>query len=222
MPVELNPSVNGVAQNKSVQSEKSETQGKKSKEKVVYVSKNPDRAADAAGVIAGTSGMIGGAALGSIVGACHIPGEFVSSVASQKYDKIITNAFDAFKDTVSSNDDLKGLSQALKDMKSDEAAESVIHIANTLSQKLNDTFKDNKDAKAVIDKVLDPLLNSVSLRDNTRAYCGIGANATKKPLIKTIAKFLGFRVKTSSIVKGVTGNIAAGIAQTVEIGRAHV
>lgn len=198
--------------------EKTETEeksGKKQKEKIVYVSKNPDRAVAATGVVAGTSGMVGGAVLGGVVGASKLPGEYLKSIAGQDYSKIVTDSIDGFKTAIKNNPEMANLIQTFKGANSPAVAEEILHIAGTLSERLHGAFASDPHASAVIDKVLDPIIKGVDVKHNIRNY-GSGARGfIKSPVGQTILKVLGFNKKTSKIVGGVTGNFAEGFTQAI-------
>ncbi len=188
---------------------------KKQKEKIVYVSKNPDRAVAATGVVAGTSGMVGGAVLGGVVGVSKLPGEYIKSVVGQDYSKIITDSVDGFKTAIKNNPEMVNLIQTLKDAKSPAVAEEILHISKTLSERLHGAFATDPHAAAVIDKVLDPIIKGIDVKHNIRNY-GSGARGfIKSPVGQTILKVLGFNKKTSKIVGGITGNFAEGFSQAV-------
>ena len=195
---------------------------KEPKKEVVYVSKTPEAAVNAAGVVAGTAGMTGGAILGGVVGASKLPGEYVKQIATQDYKKIVSDTFTTFKSTISDAPQFKAFADAVKEAKSPQVSEELANIVNTLSQRLHETFKNNKEAAAVIDKVVDPFINSISLKKNVRSYAGIAGKAgnirskVKSPIGQGVLKLLGFNKKTSSIARDVTGNVAEGIAKVVE------
>ena len=112
--------------------------GKKKKKEIVYVSKNPEAAANAAGVIAGTAGMTGGAVLGGVVGASKLPGEYVKQIATQDYKKIVTDTFTTFKSSISDAPQFKELANAIKEAKSPQVSEELINIVNTLSDRFGE------------------------------------------------------------------------------------
>ena len=195
---------------------------KKQKKDVVYVSKNPDAAVNATGVIAGTSGMVGGAVVGGLVGAAKLPGYIVKDVLKAP--------------------ELTTLAEILKEVKSPEAVEEVIEIMKTMVTRLDSAFKDDAAAKSVVNKVFDPIIHSVSLRKNTKNLGQIikkhllsliqpqepimmgmseaeqsAAKKMFKPLRKFLCMLLGTpNSHTSKAIGGLTGNIAEAISQTVE------
>lgn len=204
-------------QNEKPAQEKETEQPKeaKVKEKVVYVSKTPDRAVAATGVVAGTSGMVGGAVLGGMVGVSKLPGEYLRAVAGQDYAKIITDSAQGFKDSIRNNPEMAALIDTIKNAKSPAVSEEILHIVNTMSARLHNAFATDPHAAAVIDKVLDPIIKGVDLKHNVRNY-GSGARGfIKSPMVQSILKVLGFNKKTSKIVGSVTGNIAEGFTQAV-------
>lgn len=195
---------------------KKEKESKKVKEKVVYVSKNPDRAVSATGVVAGTSGMVGGAVLGGMVGVSKLPGEYLRTVAGQDYAKIITDSADGFKTAIKNSPEMAKLIQTIKSAKSPAVAEEILNIASTMSERLHGAFANDPHASAVIDKVLDPIIGGISVKKNLRSYGSGLRGQVKSPIGQTILKFLGFNKKTSKIVKGITGNFAEGFTKAVE------
>lgn len=204
------------------------------KTKTVYVSKNPDAAVNATGVVAGTAGMVGGAVLGGTVGVCKLPAELASTVASQKYGELIQNSFTDFKAALKNNPAFADLLTTLKGIKSPEVAEEIIEISATLTNRLNETFKNDAAAKSVIDEVIDPFIKSLSLKKNFMSYGRVavkkgledGAKEVaekeaksgiktffKTPFGQTILKAVGLNRKTSKIVGDITGNAAQGITE---------
>lgn len=210
---------------KNVQKDKT-----KNNTQVVYVSKNPEAVVNATGVIAGTAGMIGGAVLGGTVGVCKLPGELAATVAGQKYGEIIKNSAKDFKMALKNTPAFADFLKTLNEIKSPEAVEEIIEISETLTKRLNETFKNDPAAKSVIDDVLDPFIKALSLKNNFTSYVS-GAIRTglkegaeeeaksgiktffKTPAGQTILKVLGFNKKTTKIIGGVTGNAAEGIAE---------
>ena len=148
--------------------ESAENSGKKRKKEVVYVSKNPEAAANAAGVVAGTAGMTGGAILGGMVGVSKLPGEYVKQVATQDYKRIVKDTFTTFKASLADSPQFKDLIKAIKEAKSPQVSEELINIVNTLSERLHQTFKGNPDACAVLDKIVDPFIKQLSVKKNIR------------------------------------------------------
>lgn len=200
----------------NTQQDSKEEKVKKGKEKVVYVSKNPDRTVAATGVVAGTSGMIGGAILGGTVGIAKLPGELISTVAKQDYAKVITDSVDGFKTAIKNSPEMMNFIDTIKNAKSPAVAEEILQIAGTLSERLHGAFANDPHASAVIDKVLDPIVKGVSVKKNIRNYGSGLRGQIKSPVGQTIMKFLGFNKKTSKIVGGVTGNFAEGFAKAIE------
>ncbi len=194
---------------------KNENNTKKEKPQI-YISKNPDRIANAAGVVAGTSGMIGGAVLGGLVGLCKLPGELIASIAGQKYAQIITDSAQGFKTGINNSAAITNLVNVINSIKSPEVVEDVIKISGTISERLHETFKNDAAASSVIDSVIDPFINSLSVKKNFKNYTSAGVKQTvKSPVGQTVLKFLGFNKKTSKIIGDITGNIAEGISQAV-------
>ena len=188
----------------------------KEKTKIVYVSKTPDRAANAAGVIAGTSGMVGGAVLGGLVGLCKLPGELLSTIAGQKYEEIIVNSLKGLKTGIKDSKLAKDFAQTFHSIKTPEAAESLIQIAGTLSERLHTAFKDDAAAASVIDSVIDPFVNALSVKKNFRSYISGGVKHTiESPVGLAKKKINRFNKKTSKIVGDITGHAAEGITQAV-------
>lgn len=202
--------INFTASNTPVQ------QTKEEKKEVIYVSKNPNATVNATGVVAGTAGMVGGAVLGGTVGVCKLPAGIASAVAKTDYAGALTGTLNGFKQAVAASPELTNLINTLKGSNSPAAAEELLTIVNTITQRLNNTFSGDKHAKAVIDKVIDPIINSLTLKKNVRNY-GSGIRATiTSPIGQTIMKVLGFNKKTSTVVGSVVGNFATGIARSVE------
>lgn len=192
------------------------TQAKAPKKEVVYVSKNPDATVNATGVVAGTAGMVGGAVLGGTVGVCKLPGGIASAVAGTDYAGALRGSLDGFKNAVASSPELSNLVNTIKGANAPAVGEELITIVGTLSERLNQTFAGDKHAKAVIDKVIDPIIKSINVKSNFRGYGSGIREQIKSPLGQTIMKFIGFNKKTSSIVGGFVGNLAKGITQSVE------
>ena len=199
--------------NKPEQNEK-ETDLKKSK--VVYVSKNPDRAVAATGVVAGTSGMIGGAVLGGAVGISKIPSTLVKTFAEHDYGKTLSVSLNAFKNSVANSPEIEKLIQTIKNAKSSVAAEEIINIAGTMSERLHNAFANDPHASAVINKVIDPIISGLDVKHNIRNYGSGLTGQIKSPVGQAVLKLLGFNKKTSKIVKGITGNIAEGFTIAIE------
>lgn len=189
---------------------------KKVKKEVVYVSKTPQAAVNATGVVAGTGGMLGGAVLGGLVGVSKLPGEYVKQIAGQNYSQILHDALNSFKSGIEAAPELKALGNAFREAKSPAVAEELLEITKTMSNRLHSTFANDPHASAVIDKVVDPFINSLSLKNNIRSYGSGLRGQIKSPIGQTILKFIGFNKKTSKIVGDVTGNIAEGITKAVE------
>ncbi len=186
------------------------------KQKVVYVSKNPDRTVNATGVVAGTSGMVGGAVLGGVVGVAKLPGQLAKGIIKPDYAKIISEYVDKFKEAVVSSPEMSNFINTIKEAKSPAVAEEILNIAGTMSERLHGAFANDPHASAVIDKVLDPVISAVSVKKNIRNY-GSGLKGKIDSTIgQTVMKFLGFNKKTSKIVGSVTGNIAEGFAKAIE------
>lgn len=206
-----------------------QTEKANKKTKVVYVSKNPDAAVNATGVVAGTAGMVGGAVLGGTVGACKLPGQLAATVASQNYSEVIRNSAKDFKAAINNNPAFANFLKTIKEIKSPAVAEEIVEISSTLTKRLNETFKNDPVAKSVIDDVVDPFIKSLSLKENFRNYTsgaikiGLKEGAEKEsqsgikaffktPMGQSILKILGFNKKTSKIIGGITGNAAEGLA----------
>ena len=186
------------------------------KKEVVYVSNNPDRAANAAGVVAGTAGMTGGAVLGGMVGLVKVPGKLASTVAGRDYAALVRDPFNTFKATIKSNPQVVELLESLRYAKDANNFEEIIKCVSTLSERVTQAFENDKAAKNVIDKVVDPIVKSITVKKNIRNY-GSGFTSTiKSPFIQTIMMMLGFNKKPSEVIGGVTGNIATGFATAVE------
>ncbi len=191
-------------------------QPQQQKKEIVYVSKNPNATVNATGVVAGTAGMVGGAVLGGTVGVCKLPAEMVASVAGTKYSDVFTSSLKGFKDAVKSSPELTALTDAFKNLKSPQASEEIINITKTLSERLEHAFINDVEAKAVINKTIDPILDSLTLKKNLRNI-GSGYRTTvKSPIGQAVLKFLGFNKKTSSIVGSAVGNVAAGFTTAAE------
>lgn len=189
---------------------------KKVKKEVVYVSKTPEAAVNATGVIAGTGGMLGGAVLGGLVGVSKLPGEYVKQIAGQNYSQILQDSLNSFKSAIVATPELKSLGDAIRESKSPAVAEEIMEITKTLSNRLHSTFASDPHASAVLDKVVDPFINGLSIKKNIRSYGSSLSSQIKSPIGQTILKFIGFNKKTSKIVGDVTGNIAEGITKAVE------
>lgn len=199
------------------------------KEKPVYVSKNPDRAVAATGVVAGTSGMIGGAVLGGVAGAVRLPREFANIAVSSNYGQAIQQTLQNVKLDLTNSAQLKELTTALNGLNANNTSEGILNIAGTLTKRLHNAFANDKAASSVIDKVFDPIIGSVTVRKNKKGLlAGIinkamtPAQAAKvdrimqQPGVKgTILKLLGFGIPTSRILGKATGNIAEGLSQAV-------
>ena len=199
------------------------------KEKPVYVSKNPDRAVAATGVVAGTSGMIGGAVLGGVAGAVRLPRELTNIAVNSNYGQAIQQTLKNVKLDLTNSTQLKELTTALNGLNSTNASEGVLNIAGTLTKRLHNAFAHDKAASSVIDKVFDPIIGSVTVRKNKKSLlAGIINKAMspkqaakvdrimQQPGVKgTILKFLGFGIPTSRIIGKATGNITEGISQAV-------
>ncbi len=199
-----------------------DVQNKPQKKDVVYVSKNPDAMVNATGVVAGTAGMVGGAIVGGGVGLAKLPGHIVKDVFQAP--------------------ELTALADILKTAKSPDVAEELLEITKTMGTRLDEAFKNDPAAKAVINKTLDPIIHSVSLRKNSKNLWYIikqhlqaavhptepvyiemsnpDYNAAKRifaPIRHTLAMLLGTpKSHTSKAIGGLTGNIAEAISQTVE------
>jgi len=212
----VNPPVNTEIPNDTFEKETADKKEKKVKEKVVYVSKNPDRAVAATGVVAGTSGMVGGAVLGGTVGLSKLPGAYVKALAGQDYGAIVSNSVEGFKNAIKNNPEMANLINTLKGSNSPAVAEEILHIAGTMSERLHGAFANDPHAAAVIDKVLDPIIKGVDVKHNLRNYGSGLRGQIKSPIGQTIMKFLGFNKKMSKVVGGVTGNVTAGFAQAIE------
>lgn len=203
------------------------------KKEVVYVSKNPDRAVNATGVVAGTAGMVGGAVLGGTVGIAKLPGEAVKSLAGGDYGKAVKDTFETMKSSISSAEQLKNVKTAFNGLKNPETAEEIIKIMGSMTERLHSAFASDPAAMRVIDGVVDPLVNALSVRKNFRNYMSaFTANfqnkksagevvdgvkqAKNSSLGQVILKVLGFKKPTSKIVRDVTANFAESIAQVAE------
>ena len=97
---------------------------KEEKVKTVYVSKNPDAAVNATGVVAGTAGMIGGAALGGTVGLCKLPGELIATVAGQNYAQVVKDSANGFKEALKAHPGFAQFIGAIKNANSPVAYHS--------------------------------------------------------------------------------------------------
>ena len=183
---------------------------------VTYVSKNHDRTVNATGVVAGTSGMIGGAVLGGTVGLVKLPGELVKTLVKQDYSKIVVDAANGFKNSVANSPEMLNFIQTINSAKSPAVAEEILHIAGTMSQRLHGAFANDPHAATVIDKVIDPIVKGLSVKKNFRSYGSGLRRQIESPLGQSIMKVLGFNKKTSKIVGSVTGNITEGFAKAVE------
>ena len=192
---------------------------KEPKKEVVYVSKTPEAAVNAAGVVAGTSGMVGGAVFGGVVGASRLPGEYAKQVATLNYSKVVKEAIADFKEAIKVSPELGAFAKAIQESKSPAAAEEIMEIAKTISQRLHTAFASDPNAAAVINKVVDPFIDGISVRKNFTNYRGaVGKfnKFVKSPLWQTILKIVGGRKKTSKIVGDIAKNMAEGITQAVE------
>ncbi len=206
----------GINNKNSFQSSEKTVNKPKEEKTKIYISKTPDRAAQAAGVIAGTSGMVGGAILGGLVGLCKLPGELISSIAGQNYSKIITDSAQGFKAGIKNSYAIKELVFAINNINTPGVAEDLIKISGTLSERLHETFKNDAAATSVIDEVIDPFINSLSVKRNFRSYVSGGVKQTvQSPVGQTVLKILGLNKKTSKIIGDITGHIAEGISQSV-------
>lgn len=213
---------------------------------IVKTSKNPDRIANSAGVVAGTSGMIGGAVLGGTVGLYRLPGETIKTLASQNYSQLAAETVTNFTQSIKSNTAIQGMSGSvsgllneIKSIKSPEAAEEFLQIAKTMSERLNTTFANDEAAKNVINKIFDPLVSSVSVNKNKKGIIGCILTKLKKkpkteidvddivevskkarplmgPKTKAIMKFLGFPVTTTTVVSGFSANITKHIGAILD------
>ncbi|MCQ2957606.1 MAG: hypothetical protein MJ180_01750 [Candidatus Gastranaerophilales bacterium] len=180
------------------------------KDKVI-ISKNPDRVVNATGVVAGVGGLMGGATLGGIVGTFKLPGELVKGGI-----KNVKNTIDDFGQAIKNSPQMTNIANTIRNAKNPAAAqEEILTVIKTLSDRLNETFKNNAAAKSVIDKIVDPVINSVTVKNNIRSYGSGLSGMCKSPKGQIILKLLGFNKKTSKIVGDVTGNLAEGITQSV-------
>lgn len=196
-----------------------DVQNKKPKKDVVYVSKNPDAMVNATGVVAGTAGMVGGAIVGGGVGLAKLPGHLVKDVFQAP--------------------ELTALADILKTAKSPEVAEELLEITKTMGTRLDEAFRNDPQAKAVVNKVFDPILHSISFRKNTlniryliQKHLSSLVNPTKPVMLTEDEKWAAKMIKplrnfanillgtpnshTSKAIGGLTGNIAEAISQTVE------
>lgn len=193
--------------------------------------RNPDRIANSMGVVAGTNGMVGGSIIGGLVGAFKLPFEAAKTAVNQDYGAIVGDSLDVFKKDFVSNPSIEGLKNGLLDLgnefkstNSAEAAEEILNILNTMSGRLHETFKNDEAAKNVIDKVIDPLVSSVSLNHNKKSLIGVVAKAIfskgkteeSTPKMLAILKGLGFPIKTTTITANVMGNFAKGVGECVD------
>ena len=210
-------------------------EGTKPKKEIVYVSKNPDAAVNAAGVVAGTSGMVGGAILGGVAGAVRIPRELGKIAFDSDYGKNLGDTFKNLKSGIVDSAEVKELVNAFKGVNAPVAGESVIAITGALRENLNVAFNNDKNAKAVIDKIFDPIIYSLTPRNNRKTGFVAGwmrilakkgkvdpATVNKfefwaqQPGVKgTVAKLLGFNKSTSRIIGDVVGNFGQGFSQAV-------
>ncbi len=188
----------------------------KTKKDVVYVSKNPDAVVNASGVVAGTAGMVGGAVLGGVVGACKLPASITSAVATTNYGEVLTNSLNGFKAAIKSSPELTGLADALKNIRSPQASEELINITKTLSTRLEQAFINDPEAMSVINKTIDPIINSLTLKKNLRNVGSGLRTRVKSPIGQAILKLVGFNKKTSTIVGSAVGNIASGFTTAAE------
>ena len=203
------------------------------KKEIVYVSKNPDRAVNATGVVAGTAGMVGGAVLGGTVGIAKIPGEVARSVVKPDYGKILNDTFETMKSSVTSAEQIKNLKTAVNGLKNPETAEEIVKIMGSMTERLHTALKNDPAATEVLNKVVDPLVNALSVKKNFRNYMSafvgnfqnknsVGEmvdgvkQAKNSSLGQVILKVLGFKKPTSKIVRDVTANFAESIAQVAE------
>ena len=200
---------------------------KKPKKDVVYVSKNPDAAVNAAGVVAGTSGMVGGAVLGGVAGAVRIPRELGKIAFNSDYGKNLGDSFKNLKNGIVNSAEVTELVNAFKGVNSPVAAESIVNIIATLRSNLYSAFVYDDNAKAVINKVIDPIVYSLTPRNNKKSYLGgilrkslDPATVNKlefyaqQPGVKgLVAKLLGFNRSTSRLIGDVIGNFGQGFSQ---------
>ena len=191
------------------------TQTQPQKKEIVYVSKNPDAVVNATGVVAGTAGMVGGAVLGGTVGVCKLPAGIASAVAGTNYAGALSGTLNGFKSAVAASPELSNLVNAFKTTKSPQAAEEIITIAKTLTERLNTTFKDDAPAKAVINKVLDPILNRTCLGFNVKGL-SMGLAKLLTGWIPSGMPILGKLNPSSTVImrKGFTESLAAGFADS--------
>ncbi len=183
---------------------------------VTYVSKNPDRTVNATGVVAGTSGMIGGAVLGGTVGLVKLPGQLAKTFVGQDYAKIVSDSVNGFKNSIANSPQMLNLVQTLKSTNSAAVSEEILHIASTMSERLHSAFANDPHAAAVIDKIIDPIVKGLSVKKNLRNYGSGLRGKIESPIGQSIMKILGFNKKTSKIVGSVTGNITEGFGKAVE------
>jgi len=186
------------------------------KKEIVYVSKNPDRAVGATGVVAGTSGMVGGAVLGGLVGVAKLPGEITRTTLGQDYVSLLTKSYEGFKNSISNSPELQKFVSTITKTKSPETAEAILNIVSTMTERLHYAFANDPHASAVIDKIVDPIIKGVAVKKNFISYGSGYRGLIKSPAAQTVLKFLGFNRKTSKIVGKTTGHIAEGFAQAVE------
>jgi len=177
-------------------------QPQQQKKEIVYVSKNPNATVNATGVVAGTAGMVGGAVLGGTVGVFKLPAEMVASVAGTKYGDVFTRSLSGFKSAVASSPELSSLVDTMKNVKSPEAAEEFITIVKTISERLNTTFAHDADAKAVIDKVINPISKIFCLDNNLIGGGRIAAKWGRNWFTEFLDRKLSLRPKTA--LKGLT------------------
>lgn len=190
-------------------------QAKAPKKEVVYVSKNPNATVNATGVVAGTAGMVGGAVLGGTVGLCKLPAGIASAVAGTNYAGALKGTLDGFKNTVAASPELSNLVSALKNTSAPQASEEIITIAKTLTERLNSTFANDAAAKAVINKVLDPILNRACLGFNVKGL-GMGLTKLLTGWIPSNIPILGKLNPSATVImkKGFTESLAAGFADS--------
>ena len=213
--------------NVSFAAQNQQVNNKKSQKEVVYVSKNPNATVNAMGVVAGTSGMVGGAVLGGVAGAVRIPRELGKIVIDADYGKNLGDTFKNLKNGVVNSAEVTQLLNAFRGTNAPVAAESIVNIVATLRSNLYDAFVYDDAAKAVINKTIDPIVYSLTPRNNKKSYIGGALRKfldpktvnqlefyAQQPGVKgLVAKLLGFNKSTSRIIGDVVGNFGQGFSQ---------
>lgn len=177
--------------------------------------------------------MVGGAVLGGTVGIAKIPGEIAKGVAGVDYAKITKDTFETMKNSVSSAEQIKNLKTAFNGLNNPETAEEIVKIMGSMTERLHSAFANDPATMRVIDGVVDPLVNALSVRKNFRNYMSaFTANfqnkhsagemvdgvkqAKNSSLGQLILKVLGFKKPTSKIIGDATANFAESIGKVAE------